>query len=138
MDNDEFCIKRCEFLGVEAAAKGNSPVGAIVVRDGKIVSEAEEANRSKNDVTCHAEIEAIRKAVGLLQTNDLSDCILYTTHEPCIMCAYAIRFYRIKKVVFKNRVPYLGGVTSSFPLLTAKEMMPPHWSAPPEIVHWSQ
>jgi len=134
MRNNQDYMNLCEELADAAAKKGNSAVGAIIVKDDVIISQAEEAGKSKNDLTCHAEMEAIRIALRKLTTPDLSGCILYTTHEPCIMCSYAIRFYKIKKVVFKNAVDYLGGVTSSMPLLVSEDV-PPHWSGPPEIVH---
>lgn len=134
MQTDNFYMYRCEELGATAVKKGNSPVGALILKDDEIISEAEEAGKSKQDVTCHAEIEAIRIAAQKLNSADLSDCILFTTHEPCIMCSYAIRFHKIKKVVFKNTVEYLGGVTSSMPLLLSQDV-PPHWGKPPEIVH---
>ncbi|HEY5370993.1 MAG TPA: nucleoside deaminase [Hanamia sp.] len=130
-----YYMNRCEDLANAAAKKGNSPVGAIIVKDDLIISEAEEAGKSKNDVTCHAEIEAVRIAMKKLNSSDLSGCILFTTHEPCIMCSYAIRFYKIKKVVYKNAVDYLGGVTSSMPLLISDDV-PSHWAKPPEIEHW--
>lgn len=126
-------MHRCEEFGRRAGEKGNPPVGALLVQDHRIISEAEEDGRSKNDITCHAEIETIRAAVNYLQTNDLSNCILYTSHEPCIMCSYAIRFHRIKKVVFLNKVDYLGGYSSSMALLTSIDV-PPSWSNPPEVV----
>lgn len=134
MKKDNYYMQQCEILADKAAEKGNAPVGAIIVKDNEIISEAEEAGKSKNDITCHAEIEAVRIAVRKLKTSDLSDCILFTTHEPCIMCSYAIRFYKIKKVVFKNTVNYLGGISSSMPLLISRDV-PTHWSKPPEIVH---
>jgi tRNA(adenine34) deaminase len=134
MKNDVYYMKRCEILAAQAAANGDAPVGSIITKDDEIIAEAIEASKFKNDITCHAEIDAIRLAVKKLQTNDLSDCILYTTHEPCIMCAYAIRFYKIKKVVYQHSANYLGGVSSSMPLLTSKEV-PPHWSDIPVIVH---
>ena len=76
MRSDHYYMQRCGLLGKTAAVKGNSPVGAIIIKADEIVSEAEEAGKSKNDVTCHAEIEAIRFAVAKMQTNDLSDCIM--------------------------------------------------------------
>lgn len=133
MKTDEDYIKRCRLLGQNAATSGNSPVGAMIVKNGGIVSEAEEAAKSKNDITCHAEMEAVRLAVKSLQTNDLSGCVLYTTHEPCVMCSYAIRFHKISKVVYANSSAYLGGIHSSMALLVSDEV-PPHWSKPPEIV----
>ena len=121
-------------MSKQAEEKGNTAVGAVVVKDDEIVSEAEEAVNTKNDITCHAELEAIRIAVNKPGIN-LSDCILYSTHEPCIMCSYAIRFYKIKEVVYLHEAKYLGGVSSSLPLLVTNEV-PPHWSNAPIIVHW--
>lgn len=126
-------MRRCKELATAAGEKGNSPVGAIIVRNSEIIAEAEEANITKNDVTCHAEIEALRMTVKKLQTNDLSDCCLYTSHEPCIMCSYAIRFYKIKRVIFLHAVDYLGGVTSSMPLLVSGDV-PPKWGKAPEVL----
>ncbi|HEY9341201.1 MAG TPA: nucleoside deaminase [Hanamia sp.] len=134
MKDDKYYMQRCHVLGERAAAKGNAPVGAIIIKDDEIISEAEEAGKSKNDITCHAEIEAIRIAIKKLKSQDLSGCIMFTTHEPCVMCSYVIRFHKIKKVVFQNAVDYLGGVTSSMPLLISNNI-PPHWGKPPEILH---
>ena len=131
---DSDYLKRCKELGIQSGKKGNPPVGALIVRDDIIIAEAEEAGKSKNDITCHAELEAIRVAVTSLKTNDLSDCVMYTTHEPCIMCSYAIRFHKISKIVFQNYVPFLGGISSSLPLLTTT-FVPDNWSNPPEIIY---
>ena len=70
-----------------------------MVRDGEVIAEGVEAVRAKVDVTAHAEIEAIRAATALVGGRDLSGCVLYTTVEPCVMCAYAIRLARISIVV---------------------------------------
>lgn len=134
MKTDLYYMQRCELLGKAAAEKGNPPVGALIIKNDTIISEAEEAGKSKNDITCHAEIEAIRMALKKTNSPDLCECILITTHEPCIMCSYAIRFYHIKKVVYQNTVEHLGGVSSSMPLLLSLEV-PSHWAKPPEIVH---
>ncbi|MCC7399952.1 MAG: nucleoside deaminase [Chitinophagaceae bacterium] len=133
MKDDYYYMERCKVLGRNAGEKGNSPVGALIVKDGNIIAEAEEANKTKNDVTCHAEIEAIRIAVKKSGA-DLSGAILYTTHEPCVMCSYAIRFYRISKVVYLHAVDHLGGATSSMPLLVSNDV-PPKWGKKPEVVH---
>ncbi|MBS1620344.1 MAG: nucleoside deaminase [Bacteroidetes bacterium] len=133
MRDDIYYMQLCEILGEAASKKGNSPVGAVIIKNGEVIVEAEEAVKSKNDVTCHAEIEAMRLAIQKIKSQDLSDCTLFTTHEPCIMCSYAIRFYKIKKVVFLHRVDYLGGISSSMPLLIS-ENVPPHWGKPPEII----
>ena len=72
MKTDIDFIKRCGILAEDAASKGESPVGSLITKDGEIVCEAIEASKNKNDVSCHAELEAIRLAVRKLQTNDLS------------------------------------------------------------------
>ena len=134
MKNADYYFQRCLALAKQAAEKGNSSVGAVVVKDDQIISEAEEAVKTKNDISCHAEMEAIRQAVKNLNTNNLSSCILYTTDEPCVMCSYAIRFYKIKEVIYLNKSKYLGGVSSALPLLITTEV-PPAWSKPPIVHH---
>lgn len=63
MKNANYYLQRCLILAKQAAGKGNSPVGAVIVKDNEIISEAEEAVKTKNDISCHAEMEAIRQAV---------------------------------------------------------------------------
>lgn len=134
MHTTKYFIERCLVLAKQAAGKENSAVGAVIVKDNIIISEAEEAVKTKNDISCHAEMEALREAVKLLNTNDLSGCILYSTHEPCIMCSYAIRYYKIKEIFYLKPSPYLGGVSSPMPLLTTQQV-PTGWSAAPKIHH---
>src|SRR6476620_7988506 len=122
MKNAHYYLQRCLTLAKQAAEKGNSSVGAVIVKDNEIISEAEEAVKTKNDISCHAEMEVIRQAVKSLNTSDLSACILYTTHEPCVMCSYAIRFYKIEKVVYLHKANYFGGVSSPLPLLVTNEI----------------
>ena len=133
MLSDVFYLDRCDELAQEAAATGNSPAGALVVYNNNIIAEAAEAATIKNDITCHAEIEAIRRSIMIAGEIDLSAYTLYSSHEPCIMCAYVIRFYRIGRVVYRNTVDCLGSVSSSVPLLT-KTDVPSHWSIPPDVV----
>lgn len=116
-----------------AAERHESPVGSIVVDDDVIIGEGVEASKARQDVTCHAEVEAIRAAVRA-RGRDLSAATLYSTHEPCLLCSYVIRHYRIARVVIQHAVPHVGGVTSSHPILTATDV--PAWGAPPEIT-WS-
>ncbi len=133
MNDDNHFLQRCDELGRLAEISGNSPAGAVIVLRGQIISEAAEAATSKNDITCHAEIEALRTAVMRIGSRDLSECILYTNYEPCVMCSYAIRYYRVSKIVYRSNVPYLGGVSSSHPLLTSAAV-PAHWGPAPEVV----
>lgn len=76
------------------------PVGAVIVRNGEIISIACNEKEKTNDVTAHAEIIAIKKASELLDNWRLDDCELYVTLEPCPMCAWAILQSRIKTVYF--------------------------------------
>ena len=135
MKTDDFFMHRCLELAKKAADKGNSGVGAVIAKDNEIISEGEEAVDTRNDITCHAEIEAIRLAVKNIKTNNLSGYTLYSTHEPCIMCSYAIRFYRITKIVYHQQADYLGGISSSMPLLIT-DQLPLHWGNAPLIVHF--
>lgn len=83
-----------------AAARGEVPVGAVIVKDGSIIARSGNANRAQFDVTAHAEISAIRAASAHLASDRLSDCDLYVTLEPCTMCAAAISFARIRRLYF--------------------------------------
>lgn len=76
------------------------PVGAVIVRDGKIISRGYNKKESARKATRHAEIEAIEKACRKLENWRLNDCTIYVTLEPCMMCLGAILEARIKKVIF--------------------------------------
>jgi len=76
------------------------PFGAVIIKDGKVVSFAHNEVLTTKDPTAHAEINTISKASRILDTYDLSDCILYTTCEPCPMCLGAILWARIPKVYY--------------------------------------
>lgn len=89
------------LLEAEKAAKaGEVPVGAVVVKDGKIIGRAHNKTEETHDPTAHAEILAIKEAAKDLDSWRLDDCDLYVTLEPCPMCAGAIINSRIKRVYF--------------------------------------
>jgi tRNA(adenine34) deaminase len=92
-------MRRCIELARQAGATGDSPVGSLIVDGEEIVSEGIEAVRARHDVTAHAEMEALRTACARRRSHDLTGCTLYTSVEPCVMCAYAIRLARISAVV---------------------------------------
>ena len=83
-----------------AAEAGDTPVGAVVVRDGEIVSRAHNEVEACGDPSAHAEMLALRRAAEALGTRYLDDCVLYVTMEPCPMCAGACMHYRIGAVAF--------------------------------------
>jgi tRNA(adenine34) deaminase len=91
-----------EFMqtAIEQAQKvyDDIPVGAVIVKDGKVIASAFNTKEGDNDITSHAEILALRKASSVLNNWRLEDCDLYVTLEPCPMCAGAIAQSRIKKI----------------------------------------
>lgn len=84
----------------KAAAAGEVPVGAVVIRDGHVIASAHNAPRGLNDPTAHAEILAIRAAAKVLGNERLDGCELWVTLEPCAMCAGAIAHARIAKLYY--------------------------------------
>jgi tRNA(Arg) A34 adenosine deaminase TadA len=95
-----------------AAARGEVPVGAALVRDGRIIAAAGNAPRALHDPTAHAEIRAIRMACETLRDERLPGCDLYVTLEPCAMCAAAISLARIRRLYFGALDPKGGAVES--------------------------
>ncbi|MGF9758658.1 nucleoside deaminase [Microvirga sp. 0TCS3.31] len=95
-----------------AAARGEVPVGAVIVRDGRIVASSGNRPRELRDPSAHAEMLAIRRACEALDDERLSGCDLYVTLEPCTMCAGAISFARIRRVYYAAHDPKGGAVDS--------------------------
>jgi tRNA(adenine34) deaminase len=95
-----------------AQARGEVPVGAVVVRDGAIIGRGGNAPVADDDPTAHAEIAALREAGRTLGNYRLPGCVLYVTIEPCAMCAGAILHARIGRVVFGARDPKTGACGS--------------------------
>lgn len=83
-----------------ALAQGEVPIGCVIVANGQIVGRGHNLTETLDDVTAHAEMQAITAAANTLGGKYLSQCTLYVTVEPCIMCAGAIGWAQIKKVVF--------------------------------------
>jgi tRNA(adenine34) deaminase len=128
----EQIMRRCIELGRIAKQRGESPVGAVIVKDDQVIAEGIESGKTHKDITCHAEIEAIRNAIVTSGKTDLSDCFMVTTHEPCIMCSYVIRHHKIKLVVFGLATGEIGGYSSGFPVLSTSAIS--IWGAPPKII----
>lgn len=98
----------------QAALRGEVPIGAIVAKDGEIVARAGNRTRELNDPTAHAEILAIRAACVALADERLAGCDLYVTLEPCVMCAGAISFARIRRLYY-SAADAKGGAVDSGP-----------------------
>ena len=97
-------------LARAAAAAGEVPVGAVIVRDGAIIAEAHNSPRTETDPTAHAEILAIRRAAAALGDERLTGCDLWVTLEPCAMCAGAISHARIARLYYAASDPKGGAV----------------------------
>ena len=93
-----------------AAARGEIPVGAVLLRDGKVVAQAGNRTRELNDPTAHAEVLVIREACRVLGQERLTGCDLYVTLEPCPMCAAAISNARIGRLYYGASDRKSGGV----------------------------
>jgi tRNA(adenine34) deaminase len=93
-----------------AAARGEVPVGCVVVCNGEVVARAGNRTLADRDPTAHAELQAIRAAASALGSERLTDCDLYVTLEPCAMCAAAMSFARIRRLYFGASDPKGGAV----------------------------
>ena len=98
MEQKEYYMKQALKEAKKAYKKLEVPVGAVIVKDGKIIARAHNQKETKTDTTKHAEILAIQKASKKLKSWRLIDCEMYVTLEPCSMCAGAMINSRIKKV----------------------------------------
>ncbi|TMX38748.1 tRNA adenosine(34) deaminase TadA [Vibrio sp. Hep-1b-8] len=97
---DELFMRRAIELAELAEAKGEVPVGAVLVKEGKVIAEGWNESIGQHDATAHAEMQTIRKAGHVLQNYRLLDTTLYVTLEPCPMCAGALLHSRVKRIVF--------------------------------------
>ena len=112
-------MNRALALAREAAAAGEVPIGAVVVKGGRVIGEGRNAPRETHDPTAHAEIAAIRAAALALGDERLTGCELYVTLEPCAMCAGAIAHARIARLYYGAPDPK-GGAVEHGPRLFAQ------------------
>src|ERR1700737_2531088 len=121
MDLDETFMHQALRLAMKARAADEVPVGAVVVREGKIISRAYNQVELLKDATAHAEMLALTAAEAAVGDWRLIDCDLYVTKEPCPMCAGAIVHSRIRRVIFGCPDPKTGAAGGMINLL----QMPP-------------
>ncbi|MBS1983030.1 MAG: nucleoside deaminase [Bdellovibrionales bacterium] len=108
-------MRRAIELAAESQAKGDIPVGALVVDiDGKIIAEAHNERELMKDPTAHAEVLALRKAAAAAQSWRLTGHTLVVTLEPCVMCAGALSLSRIDRIVYGARDPKAGATGSLY------------------------
>jgi len=98
--NDEYFMRRALQEAQQAFKEGEVPVGAVVVSQNRIIAVAHNLTETLNDVTAHAEMQAITAAANMLGGKYLNECILYVTIEPCVMCAGALGWSQIGRIVY--------------------------------------
>ncbi|MCD8032655.1 MAG: nucleoside deaminase [Bacteroides sp.] len=98
--DDAYYMNQALLEAQKAADRGEVPVGAVVVCQGQIIARAHNLTETLNDVTAHAEMQAITAAANVLGGKYLNECALYVTVEPCVMCAGAIAWAQTGKLVF--------------------------------------
>jgi tRNA(Arg) A34 adenosine deaminase TadA len=96
----EALIRRCYALAASAVQKTNHPFGALIVRRGTVVCEAENTVNTDRDATGHAEMNALRAAARVLSREEMAECTLYTSTEPCVMCSGGIYWAGVGRVVY--------------------------------------
>ena len=106
--DDEYFMKRALAEAGQAFREGEIPVGAVVVCQNKIIARAYNQTETLSDVTAHAEMLAITSATGWLGGKYLTGCTLYVTLEPCVMCAGALGWSQVERIVWGASDPKKG------------------------------
>ncbi len=116
---DEDWMRHAIRLAERAAAQGEVPVGALIVRDDRLIAEGWNEPIASNDPSAHAEIQALRRAGRELDNYRLPGASLFVTLEPCVMCMGAIVHARVERLVFGAYDPKRGGVCHALQLAEA-------------------
>jgi tRNA(adenine34) deaminase len=117
---DEYFMREALKEAAKALAIGEVPVGAVVVCKNKILARAHNQTEKLTDATAHAEMLAVTAAANYLGSKYLSECTLYVTLEPCVMCAGALHWVQLQKLVFGASDVQRGYSLVSSPLLHPK------------------
>lgn len=108
--DDTYFMKKALHEAEAALEKGEVPIGAVIVVKDRIIARSHNLTEQLNDVTAHAEMQAITAAANFLGGKYLKDCTLYVTLEPCQMCAGALYWSQISKIVYAAEDPQRGFV----------------------------
>lgn len=116
MFTDEYYMKMALQEAEAALEKDEVPIGCVVVSNNRIIARAHNLTETLNDVTAHAEMQAITSAANFLGGKYLKDCTLYVTMEPCVMCSGALSWSQISKVVIGARDEQRGFINKHLSL----------------------
>ncbi len=123
MFTDEYYMKMALQEAETALEKDEVPIGCVVVSNNRIIARAHNLTETLNDVTAHAEMQAITSAANFLGGKYLKDCILYVTMEPCVMCSGALSWSQISKVVIGARDEQRGFINKHLSLHPKTEII---------------
>jgi tRNA(adenine34) deaminase len=129
MKTDEDFMRHALTLAARAAASGEVPVGAVLVRDGELLGEGHNQPIAGHDPSAHAEMIALRGAAARIGNYRLTGTTLYVTLEPCVMCAGAIVHARVQRLVFGALDPKAGAVRSVYDVIASPRLN--------HVVEWS-
>ena len=121
--NDEYFMRQAYLEAEKAFSEGEVPVGAVIVANNQVIARAHNLTEKLRDVTAHAETQAITAASEYLGGKYLSGCTLYVTLEPCVMCAGALYWSQIDKIVFGARDDKRGAGRYSSSLYHPKTLL---------------
>lgn len=130
---DEHYILHCIALSKKSVASGDAPFGAIIVKDGEIIGASE--NNASQKISDHAEIMAMHQAHQHLGVSNLQGATLYSNCEPCPMCAFMAREYKLSRVVYAVPSPFMGG-HNKWNIMEDQDRQhfPPYFGAVPEVI----
>lgn len=123
MFSDDYFMKMALMEAEEALTEDEIPIGAVIVLNNKVIARGHNHTQLLNDVTAHAEMEAITAAANHLGAKYLNDCTLYVTVEPCVMCAGAIAWAQLGTLVYGASDPKRGFTTLNSPVLHPKTVI---------------
>lgn len=123
MFTDEYFMKIALQEAYHALEKDEVPIGSIIVSNNRIIAKAHNLTEALNDVTAHAEMQAITSAANYLGGKYLQNCTLYVTMEPCVMCSGALSWSQISKVVIGARDQQRGFINKNLSLHPKTEIV---------------
>lgn len=123
MFTDDYFMKMALLEAKDALMEDEVPIGAVIVLNNKVIARGHNHTQLLNDVTAHAEMEAITAAANHIGAKYLNDCTLYVTIEPCVMCAGAIAWTQLGTLVYGASDPKRGFTTLNSPILHPKTVV---------------